>query len=222
MRNSLKPVESKALSIVHALNEDADSPVAGKIKIRDDQNDHWITNVQLKGLIEPRLSQKGVLAAKSIETASAILRDYLNAVKETWKDIWEGDRKSYVLTWAIGFDVIFGIFAKIIGFCDLYENRTYTTESFQRQLQQLVGLSLEFPELGTISLNWENETFRRLNNTAGKKDLIGLINLKLAQIDEVRLSGSVMELNPESEAEESDESSPDENEEDASDSDELQ
>jgi len=214
MMNSLKPVERKALSIVHALNDDADSPIAGKIKIRDDQTDPWITNVQLKGLIEPHLSQKGVLAAKSIETATAILKDYLNAVKETWKDIWEGDRKSYVLTWAIGFDVIFVIFAKIIGFCDLYEDRTYTAESFQRQMQQLVGLSLEFPELGTISLNWENETFRRLNNTAGKKDLIGLINLRLAQIDEVRLS--------ESGTEESDESSPDENEEDASDSDELQ
>ena len=222
MMNSLKPVEKKALAIVHALNDDADSPIAGKIKIRDDQTDPWITNVQLKGLIEPHISQKGVLAAKSIETATAILKDYLNAVKETWKDIWEGDRKSYVLTWAIGFDVTFGIFAKIIGFCDLYEDRTYTAESFRSQLRQLVGLNLEFPELGTISLNWENETFRRLNNTAGKKDLIGLINLKLAQIDEVRLSESVIELAPESGTEESDESSPDENEEDASDSDVLQ
>ena len=94
--NSLKLVERNALAIVHDLNNDADSPLNGKVKIRDDQNDRWVTNVQLKRLIEPHISPEGILAAKSHETATEILKNYFNAVKETWIDIWEGDRKSYV------------------------------------------------------------------------------------------------------------------------------
>lgn len=205
--NSLKLVERNALAIVHDLNNDADSPLNGKVKIRDDQNDRWVTNVQLKRLIEPHISPEGILAAKSHETATEILKNYFNAVKETWIDIWEGDRNSYVLTWSIGFEIMLGIFGNIMRFCDLYENRSYSVESIKNQLNHLDDRNLEFPELGTFKLNWENETFKRLNSSTGRKDLIKQLNLKLAEIDEVRLAvPEALELDKVSSGEEEDSS----------------
>ncbi len=94
-------------------------------------------------------------------------------------------------------------------FCDLYKNRSYSVDSIKNQLNHLVDLNLEFPELGTFHLNWEKETFRRLNSTAGKKDLIKHLNLKLAEIDEERFTAEKAET-PEPEAVESDETPSDE------------
>ena len=205
--NSLKTVEKRALAIAHELNIDSDSPLIGKVKIRDDQNDCWVSNVQLKRLIEQHISHNGILAAKSQETATEIFKNYFKAVKETWIDIWEGDRNSYVLTWSIGFEIMLGIFGNIMRFCDLYENRSYSVESIKNQLNHLDDRNLEFPELGTFKLNWENETFKRLNSSTGRKDLIKQLNLKLAEIDEVRLAvPEALELDKVSSGEEEDSS----------------
>ena len=200
-------VDSMATAIAHELNIDSDSPLIGKVKIRDDQNDCWVSNVQLKRLIEQHISHNGILAAKSQETATEIFKNYFKAVKETWIDIWEGDRNSYVLTWSIGFEIMLGIFGNIMRFCDLYENRSYSVESIKNQLNHLDDRNLEFPELGTFKLNWENETFKRLNSSTGRKDLIKQLNLKLAEIDEVRLAvPEALELDKVSSGEEEDSS----------------
>jgi len=213
--DSLKPMEKRALEIVHALNNDQDSPIKGKIQIRDDQKDCWISNVRLKELLTPHLRGSGNLVAKSKDESTVILKNYLNAVKDTWIDIWEGDNQSYIITWSIGFEILFGFFAQIMKFCDLYEDRSYSTEAFKHQLRNLVDLELEIKDKGKIKLNWEKETSRKFNSTSGRKDLIDQLNLKLAQIDEERLSANSTE------AGESDDS-PSPEEEESSGPDELQ
>ncbi|AKA48718.1 hypothetical protein IX51_05945 [uncultured archaeon] len=169
--------ESTTMDVVSKLNTISDSPLAGKIKMRDDEVGTWVTNKKMKGVTTPYVGTGGILSGKSPDAQARIIIDYFKAISELWPDAW-GNNKSYFLTKPMGIEVMMGTFAAVCRRCDLNEGMKYNAQSFKNQMDTLVGTHIQLPGGGTISLDWRSGSISALSNKVGRS----LITKQLSDI----------------------------------------
>jgi len=159
--------EALTMDIVHRLAKDNDSPLFGKIKLLDDDKGCWVTNRHLKICLAPYTESGGVLHSKTPAAQAYIIKEFLKGVKNVWPEAW-GNNSDYMLTKAMGIEIIMSIFGAAKHRCDLNEGRQYTANAFERSLTPLKDCYIEIPGGGKIYLTWERGPFGPLSNKAGK------------------------------------------------------
>ncbi|TKJ43351.1 hypothetical protein CEE36_04785 [candidate division TA06 bacterium B3_TA06] len=181
----LPPEESATMDVVHRLAEDNDSPLKGKIKLLDDDKGCWVTNRHIKRCLAPHTESGGVLYAKTAAAQAQIVKEFLKGVQKMWPEAW-GNNSDYMLTKAMGIEIILSIFAATKHRCDLNEGRQYTAETFQRQLEPLRNCQIEIPGFGKRPpLTWGKGPFGLLSNKAGKVLIQRQLVNYLRQADEL-------------------------------------
>ena len=159
--------EAATMDVVHRLAKDADSPMNNKIKVLDDDKGCWVTNRHMKMCLGPHTESGGTIYGKNPATQAHIIKEFLKGVAKVWPEAW-GNNSDYMLTRAMGIEIIMSIFGAAKHRCDLNEGRQYTAETFQRQLAPLKECNIEIPGGGKIPLTWARGPFGPLSNKAGK------------------------------------------------------
>jgi DGQHR domain-containing protein len=159
--------ESATMDIVHALASDADSPMCGKIKLRDDQKQTWVSNKHMKQCIAPHTESGGVLHSRTPAVQVQILKEYLKGVRDLYPAAW-GNNKEYLLTKPLGIEVVMSAFPAIKHRCDLNCGKQYTASNFRKMLEPILAFELEIPGGGKIPMNWESGKIGPLSNAAGR------------------------------------------------------
>jgi len=175
--------EALTMDVVHKLAKDNDSPLYGKIKLLDDDKGCWVTNRHMKICLAPYTESGGILHSKNAAAQAHIIKEFLKGVKKVWPEAW-GNNHDYMLTKAMGIEIIMSIFASAIHRCDLNEGRQYTAETFERSLTPLKDCYIEIPGGGKIRLTWERGPFGPLSNKAGKVLIRKQLTNYLVQADE--------------------------------------
>ncbi len=172
--------ETATMDVVHRLATDSDSPLVNRIKLLDDDKGCWVTNKHMKQCLAPHTESGGTLYGKTASSQAHIVKEYLKGVARLWPDAW-GNNKDFMLTKAMGIEIILSIFAPIKTRCDLNEGRQYSAEAFQRQLEPLLNCEISFPGGGQFPLTWESGPLGALSNAAGRsliqKQLTNFIRL---------------------------------------------
>lgn len=177
--------EAATMDVVQRLAKDDDSPLHGKIKLLDDDKGCWVTNRHIKMCLAPHTESGGTIYGKNPATQAHIIKEYLKGVKKVWPEAW-GDNSHYMLTKAMGLEIIMSLFSAVKHRCDLNEGKQYTAETFQRQLAPLKDCYIEIPGGGKIHLTWEIGPFGPLSNKAGKVLIQKQLINYLRQADEVK------------------------------------
>ncbi len=100
-------IERTAIELVHALDEDATSPLQGRILRFPKERDKWIKVNQIQPVIVGLLSPGGCLHDKTQAERKRLLIAYLEAVKETFPDAWADDKaRSYSLLQTSGIQMM--------------------------------------------------------------------------------------------------------------------
>lgn len=175
--------EAATMSVVERLAKDNDSPLKGKIKLMDDDKGCWVTNRHIKMCLAPHTESGGILYSKIPAAQAQIIKEFLKGVQRLWPEAW-GNNTNYMLTKAMGIEIILSAFATAKHRCDLNEGRQYTAEAFERQLSPLKECLIEIPGGGKLPLNWERGQFGPFSNKAGKVLIQRQQNNYLRQADE--------------------------------------
>jgi DGQHR domain-containing protein len=175
--------ETATMDVVALLAKAVDSPLKGKIKLLDDDKGCWVTNKHMKMCLAPHTESGGVLYGKSASSQAQIIKEFLKGVQQVWPSAW-GNNKEYMLTKAMGIEIILSAFGAVKHRCDLNEGRQYTANAFQRQLGPLKNCSVEIPGGGQIPLTWARGPFGPLSNKAGKTLIQKQFRNYLRQADE--------------------------------------
>jgi DGQHR domain-containing protein len=164
---ALPSEEAATMSVVERLAKDVDSPLSSKIKLLDDDKGCWITNRHMKMCLAPHTESGGVLYGKTPAAQAQVIKEFLKGVQKLWPDAW-GDNSDYMLTKAMGIEIILSAFVAAKHRCDLNAARQYTADNFEKALTPLKGIDIEIPGGGKLILNWERGPFGPLSNKAGK------------------------------------------------------
>lgn len=175
--------EAATMDVVHRLAKDSDSPLKGKIKLLDDDRECWATNRHIKRCFAPYTESGGELHLKTAGAQAQILKEFLKGVQRVWPKAW-GNNSDYMLTKAMGIEIILSVFAAAKHRCDLNEGRQYTAEAFQHMLAPLKNCHIEIPGGGKLPLTWARGPFGPLSNKAGKVLIQKQLNNYLRQADE--------------------------------------
>jgi|SRR2546422_2805556 len=174
----LPPEESHTMDVVQILATDPDSPLCGKIKMRDDDRGAWLRNAHVKRLIAPHVESGGVLHGKTAAQQATILKEYLKGIAKLYPEAW-GNNKEFLLTKPFGIETFLGIFGAAKHRVDLNEGRQYKAECFLRQLQPLTDAVISIPGGGKLKLDWKvGGPFGALSNKVGR----GLVRKEIQNI----------------------------------------
>jgi len=168
--------ESALVDVIHSLNSHEDSPLAGKIKILDDQKGTWVKNTIFKRFLGAAVKDSGI-DVKSPSEQAAILKQYFRAIQRMWPEAW-GNNKEYNLTRSFGLEVVVRSFPAAKARVDLNAGREYTEANFYEQIMPLREAILEI-DLGDagvvpVRLDWRREGLDFLSR--GQKAREAVIN----------------------------------------------
>ena len=160
-----------------------EGPLAGKVKIREDQKNYWVKNVHLKKLIAPFCESGGYLANKTSSEQAKIFNEYLNAASLVWTEAW--GNKEYLLTAPFGIEILFGIFPAVLHRVDLNEGKKYTKESFVNQMMIIQDVAISLPGGGSVTLDWiKGGQLRVFAHRQGRNMIIKQLKDMLRKADE--------------------------------------
>lgn len=207
------------MRVVENLAAAPDSPLNGRIKMRDEEKGAWVKNKLLKDRLAKHIDSGGVLVGKTTDEKSAIFKAFFQGVKDTWPGAW-GNNQDYRLTKAMGIEILIGIFDKVKTLCDMIEGRQYSPESFARQLSPLVDCTIQLSGGGEMTLDWRTGVLSGSTNRSAKSDIISQLIDHLTRADEALVVDQAAEVESDSEVgEESGEQSfEDDSEDDSADS----
>jgi DGQHR domain-containing protein len=181
----LSPDESALVDIVYALDEEADSPLKGYVKILPDDKGFWIRSPILTRFV------RRAFVGTNLENASAaerttVLKEYLKAVKELWPDAW-GNNADYSLTGSAGLEIMLGAFSAAKDRVDLNSGSSYTRENFKKMMSGLPGADIEMSVgsgVVTVTLDWTKTAITPFSGgQKGRDALIGEIKKLLFNAD---------------------------------------
>jgi DGQHR domain-containing protein len=136
-------IDKASIDLIHALDDDPESPLNGKILRYPKEQNKWIKVGQLVPIIKALLVPGGVLYEKNHAERKRILNEYFTAVKETFPSAWADEKsKDYALLTATGLQMILGVLPDTMSRCDFNEGFSYTSETFARQLEPLQALAI--------------------------------------------------------------------------------
>ena len=157
--------ENTAIELIHALDEDKQSPLYSRILRFPKERNKWIKVNQLLPVIMGFLVPGGSLYSKSTAERKRIVIAYLDAVKKSFPDAWaDADADAYSLLQTAGLQIILGLLPDAMQRCDFSEQFSYTSETFERQLKPLVESSL----LG----QWRKAAVEDALSTGAKRKLL--------------------------------------------------
>lgn len=158
----LVDAKDNAAAIVEQLNDDSESPLYQRIKMYQDEKNKWITNDQAINTLAPLFETGALLSFLSTDLAFSRIKNYLEAIKETFPDAW-GDNRGYRLTRAAGFEVIMGLFERVHDRArDITTEGAPKKEAFVRALEPIEAT------------DWSAEHFKEYGFTAsaGRRTLL--------------------------------------------------
>ncbi len=175
--------DTAVMDVLVPMNQDANSPLRGRIKMLDTDKGTWIKNSAMRRLIAPHL-EGGVLAAKTSAQRTQIFKNFFNAVKGTWPDAW-GDNRKFNLCKTLGFEIMLGVFPAVIRRCDLNTGASYTAENMLRMMEPLGHATIEMPGGSKMQLDWlRGGPMAVIGNAATKSIAIRQLKKLLLQEDE--------------------------------------
>jgi DGQHR domain-containing protein len=175
--------KAATMDVVRQLNEDADSPLQGRIKRMDNQKGGWVTNKLMMSCLAPHIQSGGVLYGRPSAAQAQVLKEYYKAIMQIWPEAWE-NHKDYLLTRAFGVVVTMSIFAAVKHRCDLNNGKQYTAEAFAQQLEVLHDFKIELPGGGELILDWRRGAWGSVGNRAGQTLLYRQLTDELRKADE--------------------------------------
>jgi hypothetical protein len=135
--------ERTAIELIHALDEDATSPLKGRILRYPKERDKWIKVNQVQPVVVGLLLPGGCLHDETQAERKRLLIAYLEAIKETFTEAWADEKaRSYSLLQTSGIQMILSLLPDVMQRCDFSEGFTYNAETFKRQLLPLVDFAL--------------------------------------------------------------------------------
>lgn len=135
--------ENAAIKLIHALDEDKQSPLYNRVLRYPKERNKWIKVNQVFPIVVGFLLPGGCLHAKTDAERKQILIAYLEAVKHSFPDAWaDSDTENYSLLLPAGLQIMLSLLPDAMQRCDFLEQFSYTAESFERQLKPLVDSSL--------------------------------------------------------------------------------
>ncbi len=135
--------ENTAIELIHALDEDKQSPLYSRILRFPKERNKWVKVNQLLPVIMGFLVPGGSLYAKSNAERKRIIIAYVEAVKQSFPDAWaDTEAESYSLLQTAGLQIMLGLLPDAMQRCDFSEQFSYTKETFERQLVPLAESSL--------------------------------------------------------------------------------
>src|SRR5262249_1485138 len=136
-------IEKTAIELIHALDDDKQSPLHNRILRFPKERNKWIKVNQLEPVIIGFLVPGGCLHGKNTAERKRIIISYLEGVKASFPDAWsDADAKSFSLIQTAGLQIMLALLPDAMQRCDFSEQFTYTKETFERQLKPLVDSSL--------------------------------------------------------------------------------
>src|SRR5438093_4812643 len=128
-------IEKTAIELIHALDEDKQSPLYDRILRFPKERNKWIKVNQLSPVIVGFLSPGGCLYSKNNAERKRIIIAFLEAVKVSFPDAWsDPDAKAYSLLQTAGLQIMLALLPDAMQRCDFFEQFSYTKETFERQL----------------------------------------------------------------------------------------
>lgn len=135
--------ENTAIKLIHALDDDNQSPLCNRILRYPKERNKWIKVNQVFPIIVGFLLPGGCLHSKTEAERKRILTAYLEAIRQSFPEAWaDSDTKSYSLLQTAGLQIMLSILPDAMQRCDFLEQFNYTADSFERQLKPLVDSSL--------------------------------------------------------------------------------
>lgn len=135
--------ENTAIQLIHALDEDNQSPLFNRILRFPKERNKWIKVNQALQIVVGFLLPGGCLHSKTNAERKQILIAYLEAVRSSFPDAWaDSDAAAYSLLQTAGLQLMLSILPDAMQRCDFLEQFNYTAETFERQLKPLVDSSL--------------------------------------------------------------------------------
>jgi DGQHR domain-containing protein len=135
--------EKATIDLIHALNDDAHSPLHNRILKFPKEQNKWVKTNQLAPVVKALLASGGRLYGSNAAERKTILMAYLQAVAETFPDAWADTKKSkYALLLPTSLQIMISLLPDVMTRCDFYESFSYTTATFKKQLEPLSSLAL--------------------------------------------------------------------------------
>lgn len=157
-------IDKACLDLIHAVGDDSNSPLKDRILRYPKEKNKWVKTNQLLPIFKGLLLPGSCLHDKNPAERKRILIDYLTAVAETFPDAWADEKRTnYALLLPSGLQITISLLSDVMSRCDFYENFTYNTQTFKRQLEPLVALAL----LG----NWSKPTVEESISVRPKREM---------------------------------------------------
>jgi len=135
--------ENTAIDLIHALDDDKQSPLYNRILRFPKEKNKWIKVNQLLPVVMGLLTPGGCLYSKATAERKRVVIAYLEGVKRSFPDAWaDTDAESHSLLQTAGLQIMLSVLPDAMQRCDFFEQFNYTTETFERQLKPLADSSL--------------------------------------------------------------------------------
>ncbi len=175
--------ETPVMEVITRLNKDADSPLAGRIRMMDTDKGTWVKNTAIKQWLSPHLTPGGVLATKTVAERAQIVKEYFTAIAQLWPEAW-GELGKFNLCRAIGFEITLSLFGVVKQRCDLNCGKQYTAENFKSQIEPLRNAVIDLPGGGKLLLDWQRGPMGILSNRAARTLITRQLSDILRKADE--------------------------------------
>lgn len=168
----LPDLRAQATSVAHELNDRADSPFHGKVKIYEQDTGTWLTAISLQRMLYPIVSA-GPLQNMTVNEQTANFISFFNALKAQNPAAFDDEsRKQYILTQPRGIEAALGIFDRVWRRCQAYEGNAFDRASILRQIKRLEVM------------NWKKEKYGQLKGAGGVEHLIDQLLLLVPERDD--------------------------------------
>lgn len=136
-------IDKACIDLIHALDEDSNSPLKDRILRYPKEKKKWIKTNQLMKVIKGLLMPGGCLHDKTHAERKRILIAYLESIMDTFSDAWSDVKRSdYALVQPAGLQIMLSLLPDVMQRCDFFEGFSYNRETLTRQLEPLKDIAL--------------------------------------------------------------------------------
>lgn len=173
--------DERIYKVIKGLNDEPSSALYNLIQFLPEQKGKWIKNTTMLSLLKPHLANGGVLYNKTTGEQIEIFNSYFNAFKEVFDIAW-GDKKKFILSKSMGFEIMTGVFREVKQRCDLFEGRMLNKDSFKNQINSIkdksITLRLKDGSTIEIPLNWSSQSMGQFSSKQWIREIVKeIINL---------------------------------------------
>lgn len=167
---TLDALDQVVAAVVERLNEDADSPLQGHVKVMEGQKGTWVDNFKLASWLKPLISSGGELHSLTTAQQAHVVKEYFKGIEQAWPGVWGSDK--YRLSRPLGIEIMLRIFPKVKHRCDLYRGFQYTAQNFAAELAPLRDFSVKLDGGVEVDLTWEVGSMQYFSNQAMRGVLV--------------------------------------------------